>query len=95
MTMMKSIERKFVSEILISSNVAKNSIQSLIFTANISMINDEEESEEEDVPTVMIGNKSYPLTEVMDNTELIQRMQPHEKDRYIEIYQEYFQDLHD
>jgi transcription initiation factor TFIIE subunit alpha len=72
----------------------KNSIHSFIFTANISLINDEEESEE-DVPTVMIGNKSYPLTEVMDNAELIQKMQPHEKDRYIEIYQEYFQDLHD
>lgn len=58
------------------------------------MINDDEESED-DVPTVMIGSKSYPLTEVMDNTELINKMSPHEKAQYIQIYQDYFQDLHD
>lgn len=58
------------------------------------MINDDEESEE-DAPTVMIGNRSYPLPEVMDNTELINIMTPHEKSQYIQIYQDYFQDLHD
>lgn len=66
----------------------------IFFIANIQMINDDEESEE-DVPTVMIGNKSYPLTDVMDNTELINKMSPHEKAQYIQIYQDYFQDLHD
>lgn len=58
------------------------------------MINDDDDSEE-DIPTVMIGNKSYPVTEVMDNTELIAKMTPHEKSQYIQVYQEYFQDLHD
>lgn len=58
------------------------------------MINDDEESEE-DVPTVRIGNKSYPLTDVMDNTELINKMSLAEKAEYIQIYQDYFQDLHD
>jgi hypothetical protein len=58
------------------------------------MINDDEDSEE-DIPTVMIGNKSYPVTEVMNSTELIARMKPHEKAQYIQVYQEYFQDLHE
>lgn len=58
------------------------------------MINDDEDSEE-DIPTVMIGNKSYPVTEVMNSNELIAKMTPHEKAQYIQIYQEYFQDLHE
>jgi transcription initiation factor TFIIE subunit alpha len=62
--------------------------------ADIQMINDDEDSEE-DIPTVMIGNKSYPVTEVMNSTELIARMKPHEKAQYIQVYQEYFQDLHE
>lgn len=62
--------------------------------ADIQMINDDDESEE-DVPTVMIGHKSYPITDVIDNTELINKMTRHEKDQYIQVYQDYFQDLHD
>lgn len=58
------------------------------------MINDDEESEE-DVPTVMIGSKSYPVTEVMSSTELIAKMSPHEKAQYIRVYQDYYQDLHE
>jgi transcription initiation factor TFIIE subunit alpha len=59
------------------------------------MNDDEEESEdEEDVPKVMIGSKSYPVTEVMDNTELIAKMTPHEKAQYIQIYQDYFDHLY-
>ncbi|KAG5682671.1 hypothetical protein PVAND_012009 [Polypedilum vanderplanki] len=60
----------------------------------LEIMNEDEESDEEDVPKVMIGNKSYPVTEVMDNTELIAKMTPHEKAQYIQIYQEYFEHLY-
>lgn len=53
----------------------------------------EDEDSEDDVPTVMIGNKPYPVTEVTDNKELIERMTPHEKAQYIQIYQEYYEHL--
>lgn len=43
----------------------------------------------------MIGNKSYPVTDVMGNSDLTAKMTPHEKAQYIQVYQEYFQDLHD
>ncbi|XP_070492777.1 general transcription factor IIE subunit 1 [Chironomus tepperi] len=58
----------------------------------IDMMNEDEDSED-DVPTVMIGNKPYPVTEVTDNKELIERMTPHEKAQYIQIYQEYYEHL--
>lgn len=56
------------------------------------MMNEEDESED-DVPTVLIGNRPYPVTEVVDNKELIERMTPHEKAQYIQIYQEYYDHL--
>lgn len=58
------------------------------------MINDDEESEE-DVPTVMVANKPYPVNEVMDNTDLIAKMSPHEKATYIQICQDYYEHLYE
>lgn len=55
------------------------------------MINDEDESED-DVPTVMVGNKPYPVNEVMDNTDLILKMSPQEKARYIQVCQDYYEE---
>lgn len=63
-------------------------------TANIELINDDEESEE-DVPTVLVANKPYPVNEVMDNTELIAKMSPHEKATYIQICQDYYEHLYE
>lgn len=61
---------------------------------NIELMNEDEESDEEDVPKVLIGSKSYPVTEVMDNSALISKMTPHEKAQYIQIYQDYFEHLY-
>ena len=57
------------------------------------MMNDDES--EDDVPTVMVGNKSYPVNEVMDNTDLISKMSPHEKAAYIQICQDYYEHLYE
>lgn len=57
------------------------------------MNEEEEESDEEDVPRVMIGSKSYPVTEVTDNKALIEKMSPHEKATYIQVYQDYYEHL--
>lgn len=56
-------------------------------------MNEDDESDD-DVPTVMIGNRSYPVTEVMDNKELIESMTHHEKAQYIQIYQDYYEHLY-
>lgn len=61
------------------------------FTANIEMINDDDESED-DVPTVLVGNKPYPVNEVMDNSDLIAKMTPHEKDQYILVCRDYYEE---
>lgn len=58
------------------------------------MINDDEESED-DVPTVMVNGKSYPVSEVMDNTDLIAKMSPHEKAQYIQVCQDYYEHLYE
>lgn len=57
------------------------------------MMNDDES--EDDVPTVMVGNKPYPVNEVMDNTDLISKMSPHEKAAYIQICQDYYEHLYE
>lgn len=57
------------------------------------MMNDDES--EDDVPTVMVGNKPYPVNEVMDNTDLISKMSPHEKATYIQICQDYYEHLYE
>lgn len=49
------------------------------------MMNDDES--EDEVPTVLVGGRSYPVNEVMDNTTLIAKMSPHEKATYIQICQ--------
>lgn len=54
------------------------------------MINADDESDD-DVPTVLVGNKPYPVNEVMDNTDLIIKMSPHEKAQYIQVCQDYYE----
>lgn len=57
------------------------------------MINDDES--DEDVPSVMVGNRPYPVNEVMDNPDLIAKMSPHEKEVYIQICQEYYENQYE
>lgn len=63
-----------------------------LIAANIEMINDDDESDDESVPTVLVGNKPYPVNEVMDNTDLIAKMSPHEKAQYIQVCQDYYEE---
>jgi len=66
------------------------------FIANIEMINEVEDSDDdEDIPTVMIGNKSYPVKEVMEMPELIAKMTPHERAQYIQVCQDYYEHLYE
>lgn len=64
----------------------------ILITANIEMINDDDESED-DVPTVLVGNKPYPVNEVMDNSELVAKMSPHEKEHYIQVCRDYYDEM--
>lgn len=51
------------------------------------------ESDEDDtVPMVRIGDQEVPLSEVNGNEALIARMTPDEKERYIQLFQEYYGD---
>lgn len=52
------------------------------------------DSDEDDyIPTVTVGDKSVPVTEVNDT--LIAQMTPVEKEAYIQIYQEYYSHMYD
>ena len=62
-----------------------------ILVADIEMMADDES--DDDVPTIMIGNRLHPVNEVDDS--LIAKMSPQEKDQYIQVYQEYFSHLYD
>lgn len=57
------------------------------------MMNDDDS--EEDVPIVFVAGKSYKVNEVMDNTDLISKMSPHEKANYIQICQDYYEHLYE
>lgn len=47
------------------------------------------DSDEDDlIPVVTVGERTVPITEVDD--QLIQEMSPHEKETYIQVYQEYY-----
>lgn len=48
---------------------------------------------EEDVPTVHVGGRPYPLDEI--NDKLIEQMTQQEKDNYIQVYQEYYSHMYD
>lgn len=63
----------------------------LLSTANISLM--ESESEDDDVPTVLVSGRSVPIDEI--NDELIAQMTHQEKDTYIQVYQEHFSHMYD
>ena len=49
-----------------------------------------ESDDDEQVPMVSIGESKIPLTDV--TPELIAKMTPAQKDAYVQLYQEYYQD---
>lgn len=49
---------------------------------------EEEEEEDGSVPTVMVGNKSYSVTEI--NDEVIAEMTQAEKEVYVQVFQDYY-----
>ena len=48
---------------------------------------------DDDLPTVIVAGKPYPLDEINDN--LISQMSAQEKDIYIQVYQEHFSHIYD
>lgn len=52
-----------------------------------------ESDEDESVPSVQVGNKTIPITEI--NDEIIAEMTPSEKELYIQVYQEYYSHIYD
>jgi transcription initiation factor TFIIE subunit alpha len=54
-----------------------------------------DDDSDDDVPTVTVGGKPYPVNEVMDNTDLIAKMTPHEKAQYISVCQDYYEHLYE
>jgi C-terminal general transcription factor TFIIE alpha len=57
------------------------------------MMNDDDS--EEEVPTVMVNGEPFPVNEVMDNSDLIAKMSPHEKTAYIQICQDYYAHMYE
>lgn len=53
----------------------------------------DEEDSDVDIPTVMVGNKFYPVNEI--NDKIIAKMTPPEKEIYIQSFQEYYSHLYD
>lgn len=49
---------------------------------------DDDEMDDADVPTVMVGDKMYPIDDIDD--ALIAKMTPQEKEVYIQVYQDHF-----
>ena len=44
---------------------------------------------------VTIGDQKVPLNEVVNNSQLIAKMTPAEKDAYIHLYQEHYAHMYD
>ncbi|XKL62563.1 hypothetical protein PGB90_002396 [Kerria lacca] len=51
----------------------------------------EGEEDDDEVPMIVVGTRRIPLTEVDDS--IIRQMNQEEKDRYIQVYQEYYSDM--
>lgn len=49
--------------------------------------------EDDNTPTVTVGSRTIPITEV--NDALISEMTPTEKEVYIQVYQEYYSHMYD
>lgn len=56
-------------------------------TGDIEMM-DSEEEEDISVPTVTVGNRTYPITEINDT--IISQMNASEKEIYIQVFQDYY-----
>jgi hypothetical protein len=55
----------------------------------------DDESDEEETPTVTVQGKQYMVNEVMENPDLIQKMLPHEKAQYISVCQDYYSNVYE
>lgn len=49
--------------------------------------------EDENTPTVRVGNRTIAITDV--NDEIIAEMTPTEKEEYIQIYQDHYSHIYD
>lgn len=65
----------------------------LVYLDDVEILDSEDDDEQ--VPMVTIGELKVPLSEVSANPQLITKMTPAEKDAYIQLYQEYYNDMYD
>lgn len=49
------------------------------------------DDDDEEIPMIVVGTRRIPLTEIDD--AIIRQMTQEEKDRYIQVYQEYYSDM--
>ena len=66
---------------------------SALFTDDVEILDDSDD--EDQVPMVSVGDEKIPLTDVQSDPQLIAKMTPAEKDAYIQLYQEYYNDMYD
>ena len=52
-----------------------------------------EESDDDDIPTVMVGNDQIDVTDV--TPDHIARMTQEEMDKYNQVYSEFYKDMYD
>lgn len=72
-------------------NEVGNSLQAI--TDNVGEVETMDSDDDDNTPTVQIGNKTVAITDI--NDKLIAEMTPTEKEIYIQIYQEYYSHMYD
>lgn len=74
-------------------------VQAITAPAKPSRLDDDEDEEDDefeevgDDPMVMVGGRAYPYREVSQRPELVEQMSAQEKEAYIEMGQNLFQDM--
>ncbi|XP_044727120.1 general transcription factor IIE subunit 1 isoform X1 [Chrysoperla carnea] len=73
-------------------NEVGRSLQNIV-DDDIGEIENMDSDEDDNTPTVTVGSRTIPITEV--NDALISEMTPTEKEVYIQVYQEYYSHMYD
>lgn len=64
------------------------------YAADVDIM-DTDSDDADDVPTVLVAGKPYPIDKVVGNEEIIAQMTHQEKETYIQVYQEHYSHLFD
>lgn len=64
-------------------------------TEDVEAMSDDEDDGAGDVPTVKVAGKEHDLTDVISRPELIEQMTAEEKERYTQVYQDFYEHMYD